>query len=134
MSKGLCLRKMIFFCVFNRGFQSCTRFGYLLCPCFIHSPLKYKDFINFRGLITMQILMPIETNIHTLMVNFHNFGFDLLDALHSVPYLPNVNILLPVLSLNLKATLKETLVSLGLIDLFRKDNSDFAFDDNNVME
>ena len=82
----------------------------------------------------MQILMPIETNIHTLMVNFHNFGFDLLDALHSVPYLPNVNILLPVLSLNLKATLKETLVSLGLIDLFRKDNSDFAFDDNNVME
>ena len=84
--------------------------------------------------MTMQILMPIETNIHTLMVNFHNFGFDLLDALHSVPYLPNVNILLPVLSLNLKATLKETLVSLGLIDLFRKDNSDFAFDDNNVME
>ena len=82
----------------------------------------------------MQILMPIETNIHTLMVNFHNFGFDLLDALHSVPYLPNVNILLPVLSLNLKATLKETLVSLGLIDLFRKDNSDFAFDDNDVME
>ena len=82
----------------------------------------------------MQILMPIETNIHTLMVNFHNFGFDLLDALHSVPYSPNVNILLPVLSLNLKATLKETLVSLGLIDLFRKDNSDFAFDDNDVME
>ena len=82
----------------------------------------------------MQILMPIETNIHTLMVNFHNFGFDLLDALHSVPYSPNINILLPVLSLNLKATLKETLVSLGLIDLFRKDNSDFAFDDNDVME
>ena len=82
----------------------------------------------------MQILMPIETNIHTLMVNFHNFGFDLLDALHGVPYSPNVNILLPVLSLNLKATLKETLVSLGLIDLFRKDNSDFAFDDDNVME
>ena len=103
-------------------------------PCFIHSPVKCKDLIKFRGLITMQILMPIETNIHTLMVNFHNFGFDLLDALHSVPYLPNVNILLPVLSLNLKATLKETLVSLGLNDLFRKDNSDFAFDDNDVME
>ena len=89
---------------------------------------------SYRAVITMQILMPIEANMHTLMLNFHNFGFDLMDAVLDVPYSPNVNVLLPILSLTKKTALKETLISLGLNDLFRKDNSDFIFDDNEVIE
>ena len=80
-----------------------------------------------RELITMQIMMPIETKMDSMFENFHNFGFDLMDAVHAVPYTSNLNVMLPVLSMTMETTLRDTLVSLGLIHLFGNDNSDFAF-------
>lgn len=77
--------------------------------------------------LLMQIMMPIHAaDLLTLVNNFHNIGFEIMDALNQVDY-KEMNIFLPVTSLKSKMHLKDALGQSTLAPVFRANNSDFEF-------
>lgn len=82
---------------------------------------------DLDGLNSMQIIMPILSDFHTLSANFQNMGFQVLDALHSVEFLPKTTIIFPSIFMQIKSSLKDSLQHFGLSRLFKEKNSDFGF-------